>query len=128
MGIVDPQDSVQLYLRELRTGDRDNAFHFLIESDPSIVPLLIDEFRRETDTKFRGEILKVIGEFRLPETVPFFAQRLFDGFWKTALDALVMQASPGAVDALARARERTSGSTSVRTRPRHPTNRWDDAK
>jgi hypothetical protein len=73
---VDPQDSVQLYLRELRTGDRDNAFHSLIESDPSIVPLLIDEFRRETDTKFRGEILKVIGEFRLPETVPFFAEPL----------------------------------------------------
>ena len=101
---------VQHYLAELRHGNSDNAFHSLIEADPAIVPLLIAEFRREPDATFRDELLRVIAEFRLADTIPFFAERLFDGFWKTALDALVMQASPAAIDALEHARARTFDS------------------
>jgi hypothetical protein len=106
MATVDPQENIRRYLRELHSANSDNAFHSLIESDPSIIPLLIEEFRRETDTKFRNEILKVIGEFRLAETIPFFAERLYDEFWKSALDCLVMQASTEAVNALEHARAR----------------------
>ena len=97
---------VQHYLAELRHGDSDNAFHCLTEADPAIVPLLVGEFTRATDATFRREVLDVIAEFRLPASVPFFAERLFDGHWKTALDFLVGQHSPEAVAALEHARSR----------------------
>ena len=98
---------MQHYLAELHHGDSDNAYHCLIEADPAIVPLLGAEFTRETDATFRSGLLRVIAEFRLPETVPFFADRLFDDYWKTALDFLVGQHSPEAVAALEQARSRT---------------------
>lgn len=97
---------VQHYLAELRQGDSDNAFHSLIESDPAIVPLLIAEFAREPDATFRDELLRVIAEFRSADTIPFFAERLFDAHWKAALDFFVAQASPQAVAAVERARTR----------------------
>lgn len=97
---------VQHYLTELRHGNRDNAFHSLIETDPAIVPLLIAEFSHEADVPFRDDLLRVVVEFRLPDTVPFFAERLFDGHWKAALNFLVAQASPEALKALERARTR----------------------
>ena len=105
-----PPQFVQHYLAELRHGDRDNAFHSLIEADPAIVPLLIAEFAREPDATFGSELLRVIAEFRLPDTIPFFAERLFDEHWKTALDFFVAQASPAAVSALERARTRRFAS------------------
>lgn len=103
-------DFAQHYVRELREGDSTNAFHSLTEADARIVPLLIAEFARASDTALRIQLLRVIAEFRLLETVPFFAERLFDSFWKTALDALVMQASPAAITALERGRARTFDS------------------
>jgi len=103
-------DFARQYVRELREGDSTNAFHSLTEADPRIVPLLIAEFARASDSAFRTQLLRVIAEFRLLETVPFFAERLFDSFWKTALDALVMQASPAAIAALEHGRARTFDS------------------
>jgi hypothetical protein len=97
---------VQHYVAELRQGNRDNAFHSLIEADPAIVPLLIAEFAREPDARFRDELLRVIAEFRSADTIPFFAERLFDAHWKAALDFFVAQASPEALAALERARTR----------------------
>ena len=61
------------------------------------MPLVIEEFSRERDFAARETLLRVIAEFRLAETVPFFAERLFDAHWMAALDFLVTQASPGAV-------------------------------
>jgi hypothetical protein len=98
---------MQHYLAELRHGDHDNAFHSLIEADPAIVPLLVSEFSRESDVAFRDQLLRVIAEFRLPETVSFFAERLFDAHWKIAMDFLVLEHSPEAVAALRQARTRT---------------------
>ncbi|HMG06360.1 MAG TPA: hypothetical protein VK581_12950 [Chthoniobacterales bacterium] len=97
---------VQHYLAELRHGNRDNAFHSLIEADPAIASLLIAEFQREPEVAFRDQLLRVIAEFRLPDTIPFFADRLFDAHWKAGLDFLVAQASPEALNALERARTR----------------------
>jgi hypothetical protein len=94
------------YLRELRSGDAENAFHSLIEADRTIVPLLMEAFGNDSDTGFRTRVLRVIAEFRLTETIPFFAERLQDEFWKTALDCLLMQPSPQAVATLTRARKR----------------------
>jgi hypothetical protein len=99
-------DYARYYLGKLRSGDRENAFHSLIEADATIVPVLVEEFKRDPDVSFRTEVLKIIAEFRQPETIPFFEERLHDEFWKTALDCLVMQSSPAAVEALERARER----------------------
>ena len=91
---------VQHFLNELRHGNRDNAFHSLIEGDPAIVPLLMTEFSREPDAALRDTLLRIVAEFRRSDTIPFFAERLFDGHWKTALDFLVAQASPEALSAL----------------------------
>jgi hypothetical protein len=102
-----PSHFLQHYLAELRHGDSDNAFHSLIEADPAILPLLIAEFSREPDAAFRNELLRVIAEFRSPDTIPFFGDRLFDTHWKQALDFLVSQRSPQALSALQRARTRT---------------------
>ena len=97
---------VQHHLAELRHGNGDNAFHSLIEADPAIVPLLIAEFRRQPEATFRDELLRVIAAFRLPDTIPFFTERLFDAHWKAGLDFFVAQASPEALNALERARTR----------------------
>ena len=70
------------------------------------MPLLIAEFAREPDARFRDELLRVIAEFRSADTIPFFAERLFDAHWKAALDFFVAQASPEALGALERARTR----------------------
>lgn len=103
-------DFARQYVQELREGDSTNAFHSLTEADARIVPILIAEFAGTSDTALRTQLLRVIAEFRLPETVPFFAERLFDSFWKAALDALVLQASPAAIAALERGRARTFDS------------------
>ena len=97
---------MQHYVAELRHGDSDNAFHSLVEADPAIVPLLIAEFGREPDAAFRDRLLRVIAEFRSADTIPFFAERLFDGHWRPALDFFVAQASPQALGALEHARTR----------------------
>jgi succinate dehydrogenase flavin-adding protein (antitoxin of CptAB toxin-antitoxin module) len=97
---------VQHYIAQLRQGNRDNAFHSLIEADPAIVPLLIAEFAREPDATFRNELLRVIAEFRSADTISFFTERLFDAHWKAALDFFVGQASPEALSVLERARPR----------------------
>jgi hypothetical protein len=94
------------YLAELRHGNRDNAFHSLIEADPAIVPLLIAKFSRESDAAFRSELLRVIAEFRSPDIILFFSERLFDTHWRPALDFFVAEASSQAVAALERARTR----------------------
>ncbi|MGB8353185.1 MAG: HEAT repeat domain-containing protein [Chthoniobacteraceae bacterium] len=99
-------DYCRYYLDELKSGDRENAFHSLIEADPAVVPILIEEFGRDTDASFRTEVMKIIAEFGMPETVPFFEECLHDEFWKTALDCLVMQSSLEAIGALERGRER----------------------
>ena len=98
---------VQHYVVELRYGDSDNAFHCLTEADAAIVPLLVAEFTRHTDATFRRDLVDVIAEFGSPESVRFFAKRLLDEHWKTALDFLVGQHSPEAIAALEQARSRT---------------------
>ena len=98
---------VQRQLAELRDGNREEAYQSLMETeDPTIVPLLITEFWPDTDAAFRGHLLMVIAKFRLPDNLSFFAERLFDEYWRTALDYLVAQGSPEALAVLERGRER----------------------
>ncbi|MDB6029180.1 MAG: hypothetical protein JWM68_5403 [Verrucomicrobiales bacterium] len=85
----DDREYVAFYLEKLRRGE--DAFFGLIDSPggDSIVPLLIEEFRRDTDPKVRTTLIKVIAEFGLHSSIPFFADALRDtspSVWKAALD------------------------------------------
>jgi hypothetical protein len=86
----DDKKHVAFYMEKLRRGE--DVFFGLIESPggDSIVPLLIEEFRRDPDSKVRTALIKVISEFRLRSSIPFFAEALRDPsplVWKAALDA-----------------------------------------
>jgi succinate dehydrogenase flavin-adding protein (antitoxin of CptAB toxin-antitoxin module) len=97
----------QREVAELRHGNREKAYQSLMEADdPAMVPLLIAEFRRDEDAAFRNHLLMIIAKFRLPDTLSFFAERLFDDYWRIALDFLVAQGSPEAIAVLGSGRER----------------------
>jgi hypothetical protein len=98
---------IQCQVAELRHGNREKAYQALMElDDPASVPLLIAEFWRDTDGSFRNHLLMVIAKFRLPDTLSFFTERLFDDYWRIALDFLVAQGTSEALAALEHGRER----------------------
>jgi len=99
---------IQCQVAELRRGNRENAYKALMDfDDPASVPLLIAAFFGDTDASFRNHLLMVIAKFRLPDTFSFFTERLFDDYWRIALDYLVAQGTPEALAVLERGRERT---------------------
>lgn len=86
----DDRRYVDFYMEKLRRGE--DVFFGLIESPggDSIVPILIEEFRRDPDSKVRTALIRVISEFRLRSSIPFFAEAFRDTsplVWKAALDA-----------------------------------------
>ncbi|MDB6112833.1 MAG: hypothetical protein JWR69_4583 [Pedosphaera sp.] len=86
----DDRKYAAFYMEKLRRGE--DAFFGLIEGPggSSVVPILIEEFRRDADPKVRKALIRVISEFRLRSSVPFFAEALRDAsplVWKAALDA-----------------------------------------
>ncbi|MBI4614947.1 MAG: HEAT repeat domain-containing protein [Planctomycetes bacterium] len=93
-------DDVEHYLRELHSGDEDEAFHRLIEAGPRILPRLEAEFDRETDPATRAALIEVIWQLRVPECLPVLGKALRDAappVWKQALDGLVTLACPEAI-------------------------------
>ena len=99
---------IQCQVAELRHGNREKAYKALMDfDDPASVPLLIAAFWGDTDASFRNHLLMVIAKFRLPDTFSFFTERLFDDYWRIALDYLVAQGTPEALAVLGRGRERT---------------------
>jgi len=86
----------------------ENAYHRLIEADDAIIPLLVDAFRREQDPAIRAQLVEVIWQHRLLQTVDFLAEALDDadpGVWKSALDGLVALGGPRARGVLKAARQ-----------------------
>jgi HEAT repeat protein len=86
----DDREFVAFYMEKLRRGE--DAFFGLIDSPggDSIVPLLIEEYRRDADPKVRTTLINVIAQFGLRSSIPFFAEALRDTsppVWKAALDA-----------------------------------------
>jgi len=70
----------------------DNAFHTLIEAEPEILPMLIQQFTASSDGADRSKIIEVIWQHRIKATIPFLASALHDPHpevWKQALDGLV---------------------------------------
>ena len=99
---------IQYQVAELRHGNREKAYKALMDvADSASVPLLIAAFWKDTDASFRNHLLMVIAKFRLPDTFSFFTERLFDDYWRIALDYLVAQGTLEALAVLERGRERT---------------------
>lgn len=93
-------DYIDFYLEKLKARDFDAAFHGLIEADHSVIPKLIEIFRRERSPYIRRELVRIIWEHRQPSTIPFLASALDDSspdVWQSALDGLVALESPDAL-------------------------------
>ena len=100
---------IDYYLRRFRQGDRDNAFHGLLEMEHTILPDLMTLFQTESDSRVREFLVEVIWQHRQQAAIPFLGQTLLDSnpqVWRQALDGLVALASPAALDALRDARTR----------------------
>src|SRR5688572_30300983 len=107
------RDTAEFYIRQLRAGDFDAAFHGLTDLDPEIVPALIATYREEQSSDIRSRLLRIIWEFRTPLALPLLAEALRDrqhGRWRLALDGLVTLASHEAVQELQDALEKESAS------------------
>ena len=97
------RDATDYYLRQLRAGDFDSAFHGLTELDHAIVHPLIAAYRSESSPAICSDLLRIIGEFRTPLALPLLTEALrdhSDARWKHALDGLVRLASHEAIQTL----------------------------
>jgi hypothetical protein len=100
---------IAYYLEVFRRGDADNSFHGLLEIDRDILPELIQVSRTEQETSVREFLVEVICEYREPSMMPFLREALSDTeprIWRQALNGLVAQASPAALEILRAARAR----------------------
>lgn len=100
---------IEYYLKMFRRGEADDAFHGLLELDTSVVPELIEAFRKERNAGLREFLVEVIWEFREASVIPFLGEALLDSepcIWQEALNGLVTLASPAALDVLQAARTR----------------------
>ena len=97
------------YLQRFRKGDRDGAFHGLLEMEHGILPELMAAFRSERDSRVREFLVEIIWQHRQASAIPFLKEALHDdaaAVWKQALDGLVALASTQALDVLRDARTR----------------------
>jgi hypothetical protein len=97
------------YLDVFRRGDRDTAFHGLLEMDRRILPELMAAFRIEHDIAVREFLVEIVWQSRDESIIPFLAEALIDPeprIWRQALNGVVALASPAALDALRAARTR----------------------
>ena len=98
------------YVKELKSGDRENAYFRLIEAEHTIAPILIEPFHSEQDPDIRSELVAIVWQHRLPETIEFLAQALDDHsseVWENALDGLVAIGGKAAIRVLESARRRS---------------------
>jgi len=100
------------YIQRLAGPDGEDAYHSLVEANDAIVPFLIEAFRAERSPAIRAELVEIVWQHRLPETVGFLAEALDDPapeVWKSALDGLVTLAGQAAISILVSAKQRTQG-------------------
>ena len=89
------------YLQRFRKGDREGAFHNLLEKGHEILPVLMAAFHSECDSQVREFLVEVIWQHRQPSVIPFLGEALQDPepeVWKQALDGLVTLASLAALE------------------------------
>ncbi|MBI5359450.1 MAG: HEAT repeat domain-containing protein [Planctomycetes bacterium] len=106
---MDNSTAIRNYIDQFREGNRNEAFHGLLELSHDVLPELIAIFRNEQDVQFRAFLAEVTWQHREPSVIPFLGEILNDPeplIWKEALDGLVALASVPALDALRAARSR----------------------
>ena len=95
------EEVVAHYLDELRRG-RD-AFFGLTNFDSSIVPELIAAYGVEKEGWIRAFLVRVIWEYRLPETLDFFEEALHDNYseaWQESLNGFCTIGTQRSLDIL----------------------------
>lgn len=112
--MTDWKEYAAYYIERLGGRDSVDAYHSLIEADNAVIPFLIEAFRTEQDPTVRSDLVEVIWQHRLPETIEFLSEALDDlasKVWKNALDGLVCLGGQAAIDVLESAKSRIqSGS------------------
>jgi HEAT repeat protein len=102
---------VEHYVSQLSGPNAEDACHSLVEAGPGALPHVVEAFDGATDPNVRSALVAVISEYRSAEGVPFLTALLRDrdaGYWKAALDGLVMVGGPAALEALASTRGRST--------------------
>src|SRR5260370_7738874 len=88
---------IEFYLDKLRHGEFEVAFHGLTEASHSVVPRLVNEFRREGSPSIRAELLAIIWNRRRPDAAAFLGEALNDpdpNVWHNPLPTPGNQTSP----------------------------------
>ena len=101
------------YIERLGGPEGEDAYHSLVEADDAIVPFLIEAFRSERRPAIRAELVEIIWQHRVPETIQFLSEALEDRapeVWKSALDGLVALGGQAAVEVLESAKQRARSS------------------
>ncbi|MES2735201.1 MAG: HEAT repeat domain-containing protein [Verrucomicrobiota bacterium] len=94
---------VEYALSNFQSGQRDNAFHSLIEAGPNIIPELINLYEKTTDIDIQVLTIEVTSEFRLSTSLNFLKHALRQEnpkIWKRALNGLAMVGSIQVIEAL----------------------------
>jgi HEAT repeat protein len=90
-------------IERLHGPNQEDAYFNLIEAHPSVLPMLIEAYRSESDTQVRAVLVEIIWQHREPHTLGFLTEALQDPndrVWKSALDGLVTLGGPGPTDVL----------------------------
>jgi len=109
--MTDQKETAAYYIDRIRAAGASDAFHSLIEAEDAVVPLLIEAFRAERDAGVRADLVEIIWQHRMPETVTFLSEALTDDVpevWKSALDGLVTLGGADALGVLESARDRVA--------------------
>lgn len=115
--MINASKFVAHYLDLIRQGYTESAFFALIESEPSVIPVLIEAFPKPVNSGIRAKIVQCIWQHRRPEDVSFLANLLYDpesAVWREALDGLVAIGGSDVVSALQEGRMRLSEEQPVR--------------
>jgi hypothetical protein len=100
------------YVYQLREAETENAYHSLVDAGKSIVPFLIHMFHATPEPTIRSELVRIINQHRLPETIDFLAEALNDysKVWKNALDGLVTLGGQKAIMVLETAKQQSKSA------------------
>ena len=107
----DIKQLAECYIKKLGGPDNVNACRRLIEADHSIITYLIEVFRTEKDTAIRAELVEIVWQHRVSQTMvmDFLAEALGNKqpeIWKNALDGLVTLGGDSAMQILESFRQR----------------------
>jgi HEAT repeat protein len=100
--------TITSFLDWARTGNREAAFHALIDLGESAIPRLAEAYRAEADPALRALIVEVVWQMRSHASFDFLGEALQDPspeVWRQALDGLVTLATPESLRILEGARD-----------------------